>query len=164
MYIHIKNQVLSLFNVWLCVLINIIVERINIVNTICLPVDSLGETWDNKAVSVAGWGFTKILEEGEWHPKVEVGQGMYHYSITDYWIFNHISFWARREWHTWNFQFSGINPADKLQVIDIRVMPLAQCKYAHRRRDTPVIEGNNVCAGGEEGLSMLTHCLITKIR
>ena len=63
---------------------NIIVGRINIANTICLPVDSLGETWDNKAVSVAGWGFTKLLEEGEWHPKATVGQGMYYFSITEY--------------------------------------------------------------------------------
>ena len=66
-------------------LINIIVERVNIANTICLPLHSLGETRDNKVVSVAGWGYTKLLDEGEWHPKVKVvGQGMYHYSITDY--------------------------------------------------------------------------------
>ena len=34
-------------------------------------------------------------------------------------------------------------------------MPIEQCKYAHRRTDTPVIEGNNICAGGEEGTSSL---------
>ena len=55
-----------------------------------------------------------------------------------------------------------MNPADKLQVVDIRVMPIAQCKHAHRITDTPVIEGNNICAGGEEGTSMLIHCLVTK--
>ena len=41
-------------------------------------------------------------------------------------------------------------------------MPIAQCKHAHRITDTPVIEGNNICAGGEEGTSMLIHCLVTK--
>ena len=41
-------------------------------------------------------------------------------------------------------------------------MPIAQCKHAHRRTDTPVIEGNNICAGGEEGTASFTHSFITK--
>ena len=68
---------------------NFIVGRINIANTICLPLHSLGETWDNKAVSVAGWGYTKLLEEGEWHPspKVQVGDGMYCSYSSDHQMF-----------------------------------------------------------------------------
>ena len=90
--ILLRNKIFRLFNDYIDYLLftNFIVGKINIANTICLPVDSLGETWDNKAVSVAGWGYTKLLEEGEWHPspKIQVGDGRYCSYSSDYQMFN----------------------------------------------------------------------------
>ena len=48
--------------------------------------------------------------------------------------------------------FSGSDPANQLQKLVTGVMPYAKCQQAHADSGSPVLEANNVCAGGEEGM------------
>ena len=48
--------------------------------------------------------------------------------------------------------FTGIKLANQLQKLVTKVMPYAKCQQAHADNYSPVLEGNNVCAGGEKGM------------
>ena len=54
------------------------------------------------------------------------------------------------------FFFTGIKGAQArhLQKLTLRVMPLKECKSAYKHIagiSTPIYDGKNICAGGEEG-------------
>ena len=56
--------------------------------------------------------------------------------------------------------FSASNPTNQLQKLDTGVMEHAKCKQAHADSGSPVLEDNNVCAGGEEGIIYFYFILI----
>ena len=49
-----------------------------------------------------------------------------------------------------------MNAANQLQKLKTGVMEHDQCAKAHEDSGSPVIENNNVCAGGEEGTIIVT--------
>ena len=48
--------------------------------------------------------------------------------------------------------FSAIKPSNQLQKLATKIMEHAKCNQAHADSGSPVLESNNVCAGGEEGI------------
>ena len=47
-----------------------------IANTVCLPLkENLKNDWDYKKVTVAGWGYQKILDENDFYPNPDVRPG-----------------------------------------------------------------------------------------
>ena len=53
-----------------------------------------------------------------------------------------------------------MNAANQLQKLKTGVMEHDQCAKAHEDSGSPVIENNNVCAGGEEG-TIISHGVLT---
>jgi len=56
----------------------------------------------------------------------------------------------------WGWVKQGIELGNQLQKLVTKVMPYAKCQQAHKdymhpQPPSPVLEANNVCAGGEEG-------------
>jgi len=51
----------------------------------------------------------------------------------------------------WGYTKEDSNPAIQLQKLVTKVMPFAKCEQAHADSGSPVLEANNVCAGGEKG-------------
>ena len=109
------------------------------------------DAWDYKEVTVAGWGYTDTLEEGEWYhdPDVKAGEGaqlhiQFHTNYNTTCNLNHFTFIS-------SFDYLGINAADKLQKITTTVMPIRKCKWSHRYTGSPVNERKHICAGGEKG-------------
>jgi len=51
----------------------------------------------------------------------------------------------------WGWTVNRGELADRLQKLVTKVMPYAKCKQAHADSGTPVLEANNVCAGGDKG-------------
>jgi len=51
----------------------------------------------------------------------------------------------------WGYTKEDSNPAIQLQKLVTKVMPHAKCEQAHADSGSPVLEANNVCAGGDKG-------------
>ena len=110
-------------------------------NTICLPFDEKpNEKYLGDDVTVAGWGYT---EQGK---------------LLHWWIKNYvINILMIKKlliiiWKLIKNLVSESNPANQLQKLVTKVMPIAKCQQAHADSGSPVLEANNVCAGGEEGI------------
>ena len=69
---------------------------------------------------------------------------------------NNLNTFIRSSWlvleNSFKIFFSGSDPANQLQKLVTGVMPYAKCQQAHADSGSPVLEANNVCAGGEEGM------------
>ena len=127
-------------------------------NTICLPFDEkpneryLDATCvdDKPCVTVAGWGLTQDGKLLLWCIRNHVVNNLNTFILKKHLII------------IWKFirnLFSAIlsSLADQLQKLVTKVMPYAKCEQAHAKSYSPVLEANNVCAGGEKGI---VYCFI----
>ena len=127
-------------------------------NTICLPFDEKpNEKYLGAYVTVAGWGWVKNRKLLLWFIKDHVVNNLNTFNL-EYW--NYINLLKKPLIIIWKFiqnLFSGIELGNQLQKLVTKVMPYAKCQQAHKdymhpQPPSPVLEANNVCAGGEKGI------------
>ena len=126
------------------------------------------KTLKNAKATVAGWGYTDILGEDEMYPfdyNRRPGDGIFNFEIIITCIIMWLKLLADFIYRYCLHCNAAINPADQLQKVTLRVMPLRQCRRAHRNTGTPIYNNRNLCAGGETGtIKLLVKVIWHKLK